>query len=85
MAELQPANLDKRFEECYWQYKYHPFDQHTVNQFLIAGNLTANSKRLRTLLENNSAGSEREIAEAEAEVAALEAQLEAATAGTETV
>jgi hypothetical protein len=80
LAELEPDSLGKRFEECYWAFKYHPFDQHAVNQFLIAGNLSANSKRLKTLLESKVAGLEREIAEAEAEVATLEGQLEAANA-----
>jgi hypothetical protein len=85
LADLDSDKLGERLLEWYWKFVYTPFDQHVVNQFLLAGNLTANSKRLKTHLENKITESQREIAEAESEVAGLEKELEAANAGAETV
>jgi hypothetical protein len=77
LTDLDPAKLDKRFEEAYAKHTYHPFDQHTTNQFLLAGNLAANSKRLKIFLENKIAEHERAITSAEAEQAQIERALKA--------
>ena len=85
LEELEPDSLGKRLEEAYWTYKSNPWDQHSVNQFLLAGNLASNSKKLRGLLEGRIAEDERSIAEAEDQVIGLEKELEAANVGSETV